>query len=79
MFVCTDQIMNGTVTMETVTALIDKPTFKEAVQYFKEKCVDKIGVIFEDTEDRFSYSVRQEPSAMFDVVGSISKEPLKIL
>ena len=78
MFACVDQVLNGTVTMQIITSVIDKPTFAEAVKYFKEKYGSNIE-ISEDSKDRFSYRVKQEAKTGFAVFGSIEREPLKLL
>ena len=80
MFALTEQVMNGTVTMQIITALIDKPTFEEAVHYFKEKYGNEAGIEIKlEDADNFAYVIPQKSDELFSVYGYIAKAPLKVL
>ena len=76
MFICNESVMNGTVTMDNIITLIDKPTFEEAVSYFKEKCGDKITHEFNDST-RFSFRIKQ--NEIYQVYGYISNKEAKVI
>ena len=78
MFAVNEYIMNGTVTIATVTSLIDKPTFAESVQYFKEKYSYTIE-IKTDTIDSFTFSVPQSNIDNLKMWGQILPKELKVI
>lgn len=78
MFIVQEQIMNGTVTMDIITTLIDKPTFSEAVAYFNEKCGKNL-IVTSDTPNEFTFQVLQKSDEPFMVYGSIRPTPVKVL
>jgi hypothetical protein len=66
MYILTEQVMNGTVTIETITMLVDAPDFQSAKDKMKAlleiKKVEWRGKFsvsfFYDTDDLFQYSIK---------------------
>ena len=79
-YLAIDQVMNGTVTMQTVISGIRATSFKEAVQQFKSKCKEKVSLqITQESNDTFTYTIIQEQNSYLSVCGHIQYEPLKML
>ena len=86
MFVLTEQIMNGTVTIATDSHLIDVPTFEEAVKFIQDRAATQgLKLINETTsEDGWWYGVEQPTFEEKGVVvlpcmGHIPRQPIETL
>lgn len=76
-FIVTEQIMNGTVTMDVMAYGIEENSFGEAKRYLRRVVATKGGEITHADNDRIDYSISQKSD--FTLYGSMKKQPLKIL
>lgn len=76
-FILTEQLLNGTVTMDIWTKGILADSFEEAVQKIKNDSLEKIK-IHRDDSDGFSFTVPQNEGVTFEVYGTLNKNPLEM-
>jgi hypothetical protein len=71
-FVVTEQVMNGTVTMAVITSGIEAETFHDAVEILKQQRGFDKAIIKEETPEEFVYNLPQ-------CFGIMKSEPLRML
>jgi hypothetical protein len=71
-FILTESIMNGTVTMNIITTGIDADSFMDAKKKVKNLPNFYKATILKETEQELYFSLQ-------DILGFINYEPLKIL
>ena len=80
MFLLTEQIMNGTVTMQVVSTGVEAETFKDAIMKVKNELkkgllnFSKMAILTE-TDFEFSYSINQQ----FPCYGRMENKVLSII
>ena len=74
-FILTEQVFNGTVTMSVIPTGVEADSFKEAVNKIKDKLKSIPHEIKRDDDDVFRYSTEGD----FPLVGYVTKKPLEIL
>ena len=79
-FVVNHSVMNGTVTMTTTSMLIESESYEEAVNKFKEHCLNKkLSVRYYENEDGLLFNIEQPDKSYLRVNGSLPKLPIQIL
>lgn len=76
MFIVTERTMNGTVTMNINSSILDFKVWEEAIKYFIEKY--KLGIeIVENNDQRLVYWVKNGTG--FPIYGFIENQKAKVL
>jgi len=75
-YILTEEILNGTVTMDIVIKGIEAECFEDAKSEFKKRFGDKIEIYREDDE-YLSYSVPQ--NGIFKVEGRMKNKALELI
>jgi hypothetical protein len=76
-FVLTERIMNGTVTMGVMTTGVEENTFEAAINKVKNLKNFSSAIINEETEHVFTYHINNDSG--FPVYGLLDDKPLKII
>jgi hypothetical protein len=76
-FVLTERIMNGTVTMGVITTGIEADTFEGAINKVKGFQNFSSAIINEEAEHMFTYHINNDSG--FPVYGLLDDKPLKII
>jgi len=75
MFLLTEQIMNGTVTMEIISTAINTETFQQAIEKIKLLPNFDKAIITQKTDKMFTYYMKGE----FPCYGKMENKQIKII
>jgi hypothetical protein len=78
-FILTEQIMNGTVTMDILTTGIEAESFEKAVEKIKKLSNFKNVTIHVDTDTMFDYTFPKNGNNDFPIFGNLQYKPLNII
>lgn len=77
-YILNEQLLNGTVTMDIWSTIVEADSFPEAIEKLKDTFKSSIDNIRE-TEDSFSFNVPQPDNTPFTVYGRMSNKTVSII